>query len=352
MTVKYSVLELAVVSAGVSIEETFRNSLDFAQHAERLGYHRIWLAEHHNMISIASTSPPVLIGFLAAGTSSIRVGSGGVMLPNHSPLIVAEQFGTLGRLYPGRIDLGLGRAPGTDQVTAQAIRPDRMRSALAFPEEVDLLHRYFSDEGAATHAVRATVAEGVNVPLYVLGSTTDSAHVAAAMGLPYAFASHFATEHLIEALAVYRREFKPSRWLDRPYVIAGVNVVAAPDNEEAEALSTSLIRMFVGVLTNQRDYLQPPSPMTDELRAILDHSTVKQMLRYSFVGDAEKITEDVRAFLKATGADELMAVMNMYDHRDRIRSAQIFAEIMKRINSPNPANPVDHAFKLRPERKP
>ncbi len=334
MAVNYSILELAVVSAGVSIEDTFRNSLDFAQQAEKSGYHRIWLAEHHNMISIASTSPPVLIGYLAGGTSRIRVGSGGVMLPNHSPLIVAEQFGTLGRLYPGRIDLGLGRAPGTDQVTAQAIRPDRMRSALAFPEEIALLHRYFSEDGAA-HAVRATVAEGVDVPFYVLGSTTDSAHVAAEMGLPYAFASHFATEHLMAALDVYRRGFKPSRWLERPYVIVGANVVAADTVEKAEALFTSLLRMFVGVLTNKRDYLQPPAAMTDDLRALLDHPAVNQMLRYSFVGDAQKIEGEVSQFLKDTEADELMVVMNMHDHNDRVRSAEILAKVMASLNGRN-----------------
>ena len=202
-----------------------------------------------------------------------------------------------------------------------------MRSALAFPEEIELLRRYFSKE-SASNAVRATVAEGVDVPFYVLGSTPDSAHVAAAMGLPYAFASHFATEHLMTALATYRKEFKPSSWLEHPYVIAGVNVVAAEKMEEAEALFTSLLRMFVGVLTNKRDYLQPPAPMTDDLRALLDHPAVNQMLRYSFVGNADKIEEDVRGFLKDTNADELMVVMNMYDHQDRLRSAEIFSKVM------------------------
>ena len=197
----YSVLELAIVSDGATIEQTFKNSVDLAQKAEQMGYTRLWLAEHHNMIHVASVATPVLIGHIAGNTKSIRVGSGGIMLPNHSPLIVAEQFGTLGTLYPGRIDLGLGRAPGTDQVTAQAIRSDRMKAAHNFPNEIEQIQNYFSTDNEWSQ-VRAVVAEGVDVPLYILGSSLDSAHLAAKMGLPYAFASHFATGMLHEALHI------------------------------------------------------------------------------------------------------------------------------------------------------
>ncbi|MGA9591376.1 MAG: LLM class flavin-dependent oxidoreductase, partial [Salegentibacter sp.] len=222
----FSILELASVGVGSTPAEVFQNSLDLAQKAEEMGYHRFWLAEHHNMKSIASSATSVLIGHIAGGTKKIRVGSGGIMLPNHSPLIVAEQFGTLGSLYPGRIDLGLGRAPGTDQVTAHAIRSDRMQAVYKFPEEIKQIKQYFSTENAQAK-VRATVAEGVEVPLYILGSSTDSAHLAARMGLPYVFASHFAPSQLFEALNIYYNEFEPSAQLQEPYSIAGINVIAA-----------------------------------------------------------------------------------------------------------------------------
>src|SRR5690606_13323516 len=256
--IPYSILELASVSAGSNVQETFKNSLDLARKAEELGYTRFWLAEHHNMVSIASSATAVLIGYIAGGTEKIRVGSGGIMLPNHSPLIVAEQFGTLGSIYPNRIDLGLGRAPGTDQVTAQAIRSDRMQAVYKFPEEIAQIQQYFSAENSSSK-VRATVAEGVEVPIYILGSSTDSAHLAAKMGLPYAFASHFATTYLTEAMRIYHQEFQPSRFLDRPYTMAGINVYIADTDEEAEKLFTSLIRMFVGVLTGAREPLHPPT---------------------------------------------------------------------------------------------
>lgn len=331
MPIKYSVLELASVAEGVTIHHTFKNVLHFARKVEEMGYHRFWLAEHHNTISIASSTPPVLIGYIAGGTERIRVGSGGVMLPNHSPLIVSEQFGTLGQLYPGRIDLGLGRAPGTDQVTAQAIRPDRMKSILNFPAEIEQIQQYFSDNRGA--AVRATVAEGVDVPIYVLGSSTDSAHVAARLGLPYAFASHFATAYLFEALDIYHNEFQPSAHLKEPYTIAGVNIIAAETTEEAERLFTSLIRMFLGVLTNQREYLKPPSELTPDLRELLYHPQVQQMLKYTFVGDAVKVKAETQEFLEQTRVNELMTVANVYDVDARIRSAEIFAEVMKEINA-------------------
>lgn len=323
----YSVLELAIVSDGVTIEQTLNNSVDLAQKAEEMGYTRLWLAEHHNMIHVASVATSILIGHIAGNTKSIRVGSGGIMLPNHSPLIVSEQFGTLGRLYPDRIDLGLGRAPGTDQNTAHAIRSDRMQAVHNFPSEITQIQKYFSDDNE-WEQVRAVVAEGVNVPVYILGSSLDSAHLAAKMGLPYAFASHFATGLLHEALDIYRKEFQPSQYLDKPYTLAGVNVIAADTDEEAERNFTSLIRMFLGILTGKREALQPPMEMTDELMMIQHNPTLREMLKYSFVGRKEAVAKQLSKFIEDTGVDELMVVSNIYDHRDRIRSYEIVAEIM------------------------
>lgn len=328
----YSVLELALVSEGHSLKETFNNSLELAQHAEKFGYTRFWLAEHHNAVNIGSSATVVLIGYIAEGTNTIRVGSGGIMLPNHSPLIVAEQFGTLGSLYPNRIDLGLGRAPGTDRETAQAIRSDFMMAAHSFPENMAEIQKYFSLDNVHSK-IRATVAEGVDVPIYILGSSTDSAHLAAKKGMPYAFASHFATQHLEEALEIYRKEFQPSEFLKSPYVMAGVNIIIAETDEEAESFATSLIRMFVGIFTGKREYLQPPSPMTQELRDIMQHPQVNQMLKYSFIGSKATVKAQVKAFLDYTKADELIAVTNIYGIKDRIRSYELFAEIMEELNA-------------------
>ena len=324
----YSLLELAIVSAGTTIEQTFANSADLAQKAEAMGYTRFWLAEHHNMVHVASVATAVLIGHIAANTKTIRVGSGGIMLPNHSPLIVAEQFGTLGTLFYGRIDLGLGRAPGTDQVTAHAIRSDRMKAVHNFQGEIEQIQQYFSANNE-WEQVRAVVAEGVTVPLYILGSSLDSAHLAAKLGLPYAFASHFATGLLHDALDTYRREFRPSVYLDKPYTIAGVNVIAADTDEEAERNFTSLIRMFLGVLTGQREPLQPPMEMTDDLMMVQHNPAVREMLKYSFVGRKEAVAKQLGRFLDETGVDELMVVSNMYSHDDRVNSYRIVSEIMQ-----------------------
>ncbi len=330
--IAYSILELAIVSSGVTLEQTFKNSVDLAQKTEEMGYKRFWLAEHHNMIHVASVATSVLIGHIAGNTKTIRVGSGGIMLPNHSPLIVAEQFGTLGRLYPNRIDLGLGRAPGTDQITAHAIRSDRMQAVHNFPGEIEQIQKYFSNENEWSQ-VRAVVAEGVNVPLYILGSSLDSAHLAAKMGLPYAFASHFATGLLHEALDIYRKEFQPSEHLDKPYTIAGVNVIAVNTDDEAERNFTSLIRMFLGILTGKREPLQPPMEMTDELMMIQHNPAVREMLKYSFVGRKEAVAKQLNKFLLETGVDELMVVSNMHAHKDRITSYQILSEIIDERNS-------------------
>lgn len=326
--IPYSILELAGVAKNTSIKQTFDNSLDLARKAEAMGYTRFWLAEHHNMITIASSATSVLIGHIAGGTSRIRVGSGGIMLPNHSPLIVSEQFGTLGTLYPDRIDLGVGRAPGTDKATAQAIRPDRVKSVLKFPEEVRQIQQYFSTENARNE-VRVALAEGVKVPVYILGSSTDSAHVAADMGLPYVFASHFASAQLHEALHIYRNNFKPSGFLKAPYVIAGVNIIAADTGSEAERTATSYIKLVLGVMTGRMDYIQPPEDFTDEYRQIIAHPGFQNMVRYAFIGDAETVKLKTKAFVEETGVDEIMAVSHIYDHNDRVKSFEIFSEIMK-----------------------
>lgn len=325
-----SILELASVGNGITTEETFKNSLNLARKAEEFGYNRFWLAEHHNMISIASSATAVLIGYIAAGTKNIRVGSGGIMLPNHSPLIVAEQFGTLGTLYPGRIDLGLGRAPGTDQVTAQAIRSDRMQAVYKFPEEIEKIQEFFATDNSHSK-VRATVAEGVDVPIYILGSSTDSAHLASAKGLPYVFASHFAPGHLFDALNIYYNSFKPSQFLKEPYTMAGINIIAADTDEEAEIISTSMIRMMLGVMTGKIDYMQEPMEMTQELREVAQHPALQQMLKYSFVGSKETVKQKTQEFIEKTGVNELMVVSHIYHPADRIKSYRIFSEIMKEL---------------------
>ena len=329
--VKYSILDLALISEGSTTAETLQKSLALAQHAEEYGYHRYWLAEHHNSVSIASSATTVLIGYIAGGTKKIRVGSGGIMLPNHSPLIVAEQFGTLGSLYPNRIDLGLGRAPGTDQETAFAIRSDRMNSVYKFPEEIQKIQQFFSNENSDAK-VRANVAEGVDVPIYILGSSTDSAHLAAKKGLPYAFASHFATAQLFEALNIYHNEFQPSEFLQEPYAMAGVNVVIADDEEEAERFSTTYIRGIIGILTGQRRRLQAPTEMTPDLVEATNHPAVQQMLKYSFVGNKKTVKQKTEEFIAQTQVKELIAVTNIYGADDRLKSYQMFSEIMKEIN--------------------
>ncbi|TDN94954.1 hypothetical protein DET49_10320 [Salegentibacter sp. 24] len=329
-TIPYSILELATVAKDSSVKTTFDQSLDLAQKAEEMGYTRFWLAEHHNMVSIASSATSVLIGHIAGGTKKIKVGSGGIMLPNHSPLIVAEQFGTLGTLYPNRIDLGLGRAPGTDQVTAQAIRSDRMKSVFKFPQEVKEIQKYFSLENANSE-VRAAVAEGVEVPIYILGSSTDSAHLAAEQGLPYVFASHFAPAQLHQALSIYHNNFKASKFLSEPYTIAGVNIIAADTTQKAEKISTSLIKMMLGVMSGNIDYMQPPVEFTSEHREILAHPGFQRMLKYAFIGDPKTIKQKTEVFIKETGVNEVMAVSHIYDHQDRLRSFEIFSDIMKGV---------------------
>lgn len=329
--IRHSILELALIPEDTTPSEVFKNIKELAQKAEEWGYSRFWLAEHHNSLAIASSATAVLIGDVAGATRSIRVGSGGIMLPNHSPLIIAEQFATLALLYPGRIDLGLGRAPGTDQLTAAAIRPDRMKSILNFPGEIRQVEQYLAVSNSSAK-VRVPFAEGVKVPMYVLGSSTDSAHVAAEMGLPYAFASHFAPMHLLEAFKIYRNNFKPSEYLDQPYTIAAINVIISETYELAERELTSLIRMFYGVLTGVPSLIQPPTEMTAELRQIWEHPQVQQMLKYTFFGNDKTVKKQVSEFIETTAANEIIAVSNQFAHASRLRTFEFFANIMSEIN--------------------
>ena len=329
--IAYSILELALVPQSATIKQTLNNSLALAKEAEALHYKRFWFAEHHNAEHIGSSATSILIGYVAENTNTIRVGSGGVMLPNHSPLIIAEQFGTLAHLYPNRIDLGLGRAPGTDQQTAQAIRSDFMQAAHIFPQEVDKIQKYFSTENRSSK-VRATIAEGTGIPLYILGFSTDSAHLAAKKGLPYAFASHFAATHLFNALKIYHDEFQPSEFLKHPYTLAGINVFVADTDEEAEKLFTTLIKMFFGVLTGEKKPLQPPTEINRELKEIMNHPSMHQFLKYSFVGSKQTVKKQIMKFVAETGVNELIAVSTMYALEDRIKSIKLFAEVMMEVN--------------------
>jgi luciferase family oxidoreductase group 1 len=329
-TVAYSVLDLATVAEGRTPTDSFHNSLRLAQAAEQLGYTRFWLAEHHNTAGVASSAPPILIGYIAGGTSKIRVGSGGVMLPNHAPLIVAEQFGTLASIYSGRIDLGLGRAPGTDHLTTIEIRGANLMSEHNFPADVKKLQTYFSAANSSSR-VRAIPGEGLDIPIWILGSSTDSALVAAGMGLPYAFASHFAPGQFLNATRLYRDNFKASAHLKEPYVMACVNVIAADTDAEANRLATSLQQLFLGVLSGKRKLLQPP---VDDMNLIWSESEafhVKQMLSYSFIGSSEKIKTNLQLFLEKSRVNEIMATSHIYDQEARIHSYRIFSEVMKNI---------------------
>lgn len=327
-SLSYSILDLATVVEGKTAADTFKRSVDVAQHAEDWGYERYWFAEHHNMISVASSATAILIGHVAEKTTKIRVGSGGIMLPNHSPLIIAEQFGTLATLYPDRIDLGLGRAPGSDQLTAMAIRGDRFNAAHDFPTDVRKLQLYLSDENKQAK-VRAIPGEGTNVPIWILGSSTDSAYLAAAYGLPYAFASHFAPQQFLSAIKIYRDNFKPSAALQQPYVMACVNVVLADTDEEAERLSTSLKQLFIGIVTGQRKLLQEPVQNMEGIWDDMQEEAVKQMLAVSFIGSSQSVKKDLISFLDQTGVDEIMATSHIYDHNARLYSYQLLADIIK-----------------------
>jgi luciferase family oxidoreductase group 1 len=319
-----SVLDLVPVAAGKTHVESFRNTLDLAQHVERLGYKRFWLAEHHNMPGIASTATSVLIGYVAAGTSSIRVGSGGVMLPNHAPLVIAEQFGTLDALYPNRIDLGLGRAPGTDANTSYALRRGLSTDGRDFPELLAELQRYLGPPNASQR-VRAYPGTNSNVPIWLLGSSDFSARLAAELGLPFAFASHFAPEELHAAISIYRKRFQPSAQLEKPYVAVGVPVIAAETDEKAIRLASTSMQKFLALIRGKPIQGQPPVDNMDEIWTPYEKAAVMSRLAIAAIGGPETVRTKLSQLLDATDADELVVVSDFYRHEDRLRSYEILA---------------------------
>ncbi len=327
---KFSVLDLVPVTQGNTHKQSFNNSLELAQHVEALGFERFWVSEHHNMDSIVSSATVVLLGYLAQGTSKVRIGSGGIMLPNHAPLIVAEQFGTLETLYPNRIDLGLGRAPGTDQLTAQALRRGRQESVQDFPNNIEELQQYFSIENQ-DEKVRAIPGEGLEIPLYLLGSSTFSAQLAGSRGLPYAFASHFAPAHLHNALRLYHQSFQPSAQLQKPYSIACVNVIAAETDKEAERLATSLYQFAMGIITNVRRPLPPPIDSMDGIWTEPQEAMIRNMMHYTFIGSEETIRMQLTQFVQETRVDEIMAVSHIYDHKARLKSYEILGKVFQNV---------------------
>lgn len=323
--VPLSILDLVFINEGNNPSNALANSVRVAKEAEALGYHRIWVAEHHNFPSIASAATSVVIGHLAAHTKSIRIGAGGIMLPNHSPLVIAEQFGTLESLYPGRIDLGLGRAPGTDQLTLRALRRDPM-SSQHFPEDVKELLTYFEEDHNQLQ-VRAIPGMGTHVPVWILGSSLFGAQLAALFGLPYAFASHFAPGALMEAISIYRKQFRPSKYLDKPYVMVGVNVIAAETDAEAKFLFTSSQQSFTRILRNMRGTFPPPIENIDSYWTEQEKAIASQMLSYSVVGSADTVRAGITKVLEETKADELMTVTSVYDIEAKIRSLNILANL-------------------------
>jgi luciferase family oxidoreductase group 1 len=322
-----SILDVASIPQGATPADALRNTLDLAQHAERWGYRRFWLAEHHNFEGIASAATSVVIGYVAAGTKTIRVGSGGIMLPNHAPLVIAEQFGTLESLYPGRIDLGLGRAPGTDGATVRALRRD-FSSAEQFPEDVVELQMLLGPPRPGQR-VQAIPGANTHVPLWILGSSLFGAQLAAHLGLPFAFASHFAPDALFEALEIYRSRFKPSQQLSHPYVMAGLSVIAADADAEAKRLFTSQQQTFLKVIRGERGQMLPPIDDIDSFWSPAEKAHISRMFRYAFVGAPPTARKGLEGFLAETKADELMVATSIYDHRARVRSFELLAQVAR-----------------------
>lgn len=325
LMVDLSVLDLSPIVEGGDAAQSLRNTRDLAQHAERLGYRRYWLAEHHNMTGVASAATAVVIGHIAGGTSTIRVGAGGVMLPNHAPLVIAEQFGTLASLYPDRIDLGLGRAPGSDQATARALRRNLAGDIDQFPRDVIELMDYFKPAQPG-QLIRAVPGAGLDVDFWILGSSTYGAQLAAALGLPFAFASHFAPAQMETALALYRSQFRPSEHLAQPYVMLGVNVTAAETDEEAQRLFTSLKQAFINLGQGRPGPLPPPVDDPDGRLDEIGGPMLRQSLSCSIVGAPDRVRQGLADFAKRTGANELMVTAQIYDHAARVRSFEITAE--------------------------
>ncbi|PWC33495.1 LLM class flavin-dependent oxidoreductase [Azospirillum sp. TSO35-2] len=332
--IPFSVLDLAPIIQGATAAQSFANTLDLARHAERWGYKRYWLAEHHNMPGIASAATAVVIGHVAAGTSTIRVGSGGVMLPNHAPLVIAEQFGTLESLYPGRIDLGLGRAPGTDMMTARALRRDMADSSDRFPQDVVELQMYF-EEAEPNQRIRAVPGAGLKVPLWLLGSSLFSAQLAAMLGLPFAFASHFAPDMLMEALAIYRARFEPSATLAKPHAMVAVNLFAADSEAEARRIQSSAQQQFANLRRGTPGKLPPP---IDDIETYWQHPGEKAMVERALgsvaaVGTPDQVAARLSEIIAATQADELILAGQIFDHAARLRSFQIGAEVRERLGT-------------------
>jgi luciferase family oxidoreductase group 1 len=330
--VPYSLLDLSPIVAGGTARESLRNTLDLAQHAEAWGYRRYWLAEHHNMPGIASAATSVVIGHVASGTATIRVGSGGIMLPNHSPLVIAEQFGTLASLYPGRIDLGLGRAPGTDQMTARALRRDVNAAAEHFPDDVLELQALLGDAepGQKIHAIPGV---GTHVPIWMLGSSLFGAQLAAMLGLPYSFASHFAPDALLPALEVYRKRFAPSAQQAAPYAMPALQVIAADSDAAARRLFTSTQQAFANMHRNARGPLPPPIDDIETYWSPAEKAQAEHMLAYAVVGSPETVRDGLRRFMELTAADEIIVASMIHDHAARLRSFEIVAEVMKASGS-------------------
>lgn len=325
--VPLSLLDLSPISAGSNASVSLRNSLDLAQHAERWGFNRYWLAEHHGMAGIASAATAVLIAHIGAGTSTLRLGAGGIMLPNHSPLVIAEQFGTLEALHPGRIDLGVGRAPGTDPATSRALRRNSDAQSEHFPQDVAELMGYFKAD-TPSQEVRAIPGAGQNVPVWILGSSLFGAQLAAHLGLPYAFASHFAPGQLMDAIKVYREQFKPSAALAEPYVMLGISLFAADNEAEAELLASSWQQVFVNLFSGTPGQLPPPVANYMSQLPAMQQAMLHDVLACTMVGTANKIHQQVNEFIAQTGADELMITSQIYDHQARLHSYEIVAKTL------------------------
>jgi luciferase family oxidoreductase group 1 len=323
--IPFSILDLAPITEGSDAAESFRRSLDLAQHGEQWGYNRFWLAEHHGMPGIASAATSVLMAHVAGGTRTIRIGAGGIMLPNHSPLVIAEQFGTLASLFPGRIDLGLGRAPGSDHTTARALRRNLASDADEFPQDVVELMDYFAD--SPRRNVRAVPGAGLDVPVWILGSSLFGAQLAAALGLPYAFASHFAPQMMMQAIEIYRSTFRPSAQLDKPYVMLGFNVFAADTDAEAHYRATSMQQAFINLRSGRPTKLKPPVEGYLELLSPPERSMLDGVLSCSAIGAPDTVASQIKAFIARTGADELMLTSQIFEHKARLRSYEITADI-------------------------
>lgn len=327
--IPFSVLDLAPITAGSTPADSFRHTLELAQHAEKLGYKRFWLAEHHNMPFIASSATSVVMSHVAAGTSKIRIGSGGIMLPNHAPLVIAEQFGTLESLYPGRIDLGLGRAPGTDQGTARALRRDLGSTGDDFPEQLAELRGYFDPSLAQGNPIKAIPGKGLNIPTWLLGSSGFSAQLAGELGLPFAFAAHFSPLNTLGALQIYRKAFKPSNVLDKPYAMVALNIIAAETDKEAKLLFTTLQQQFLNLMSGKLTPLQPPVDDISEVASSYQINALQQQLGSSIIGSQQTVKEKLKTYVEESQADEIMAIAQVYDHEARLHSYELLAEISK-----------------------